>query len=228
MNMKMTRLVMAAAAAMLIFAPTAYSADEEPEMKAGPSEAEKAKARKAKKPMYTKAAEALKAAEQCDQPILAFLLKDDPISKVIEQKLITFKPFKEDIAKKYLVVLKLKVKVDPKATKDKKIDLKPLKPAELKIFENFGLDDELVRTAKAKNDGKEPTYDLAANYPAVVMIAPNGVKKLFRMPRYDTEGGLGVWMSTAIDQIRTAGVEIEMTPRLEKIVENPTEPKKWK
>ena len=200
------------------------------EEKTGPSEAEMAKARKLKKPVYMKSAEALKAAEMCGQPLVAFLLIEDtnpklPISQIIEKKLMSMKPFKDDFAKKNLVLLKLKAKRDGK--NPKKINLRQMKEADRKIFENFGLDEKAV--ARAKRDNKdEPKFDDSSNYPAVVVISPDGTRMLFRMPSYDHEGGFGVWLTTVVDMLRTAQVEPEVSKAIEKILENPTEPKKWK
>ena len=202
-------------------------ADEE---KTGPTEAEMAKARKLKKPVYMKSAEALKAAEMCGQPLVAFLLIEDtnpklPISQIIEKKLMSMKPFKDDFAKKNLVLLKLKAKRDGK--NPKKINLRQMKEPDRKMFENFGLDEKAV--ARAKRDNKdEPKFDDSSNYPAVVVISPDGTRMLFRMPSYDHEGGFGVWLTTVVDMLRTAQVEPEVSKAIEKILENPTEPKKWK
>ena len=200
------------------------------EEKTGPSEAEMAKARKLKKPVYMKSAEALKAAEMCGQPLVAFLLIEDtnpklPISQIIEKKLMSMKPFKDDFAKKNLVLLKLKAKRDGK--NPKKINLRQMKEPDRKMFENFGLDEKAV--ARAKRDNKdEPKFDDSSNYPAVVVISPDGTRMLFRMPSYDHEGGFGVWLTTVVDMLRTAQVEPEVSKAIEKILENPTEPKKWK
>ena len=203
---------------------------KEDEEKTGPSEAEMAKARKGKKPIYTKSAEALKAAEMCGQPLVAFLLIEDnprgfPISQFIEKKLMGMKPFKDDFAKKNLVLLKLKAKRDGKDPK--KINLRQMKEPERKIFENFGLDDNAVARAKRDNMD-EPKFDDSSNYPAVVVISPDGTRKLFRMPSYDKDGGFGVWLTTVVDMLRTAQFEPEVSKAIEKILENPTEPKKWK
>ncbi len=204
---------------------------KEDEEKTGPSEAEMAKARKAKRSFYTKSAEALKVAEMCGQPLVAFLLIEDnprgfPISQFIEKKLMGMKQFKDDFAKKNLVVLKLKAKRgDGKDAK--KINVRQMKEPDRKIFENFGLDEKAV--ARAKRDGKdEPKFDDASNYPAVVVISPDGPRMLFRMPSYDKEGGFGVWLTTVVDMMRTAQFEPEVSKAIEKILENPTEPKKWK
>ena len=200
------------------------------EDKPGPTEAEMAKARKLKKPIYQKSVEALKAAEMCGQPLVVFFLIEDtnpkfPISKIIEQKLMGMKQFKDDFAKKNLVLLKLKAKRDGRDPK--KINVRQMKAPDLKMFENFGLDESAV--ARAKRDGKdEPKFDDSSNYPAVVVVDPTGTRKLFRMPNYDKDGGFGVWLATVVDQLRTAQVEPELSKTVEKILENPDDPKKWK
>ncbi len=235
--MTMKHNILFALAAMLAAAPlgSAWSADAKKDAKAaeektGPTEAEMAKARKNKRPLYSKSAEALKVAEQCGQPLVAFLLIEDlnprfPVSQILEKELLRMKPFKDDFAKKNLVLLRLKAKRDSKDKK--KINVRQLKDADLKIFENFGLDENAV--SRAKRDGKdEPKYDDASNYPAVVVISPDGTRKLFRMPKYDKDGGFGVWLSTVVDMLRTAQLEPEVSKAIEKILENPTEPKKWK
>ena len=238
MNMKINLMItFAAALALLPVLPTsaadakAAKADEA-EVKEGPTEAQMAKARKINKQRggkpYAKVTEALAAAEQCNFPLMAFLLRDDDTSQFIDKKLMTFKPFKDDLAKNTFVLLKLKLKTaDNKDAKEKKVDLKPLKEPERKFLENFGLDDKAVANAKRDNK-KEPTFDWASNYPAIVMVSPNGTKLLARLPKYDAEGGPGVWITTVIDTLRTAGFEPQLTKLLEKITENPTEPKKWK
>ena len=203
---------------------------KETEEKTGPSEAEMAKARKLKKPIYMKSAEALKAAEMCGQPLVVFFLIEDtnpkfPISQFIEKKLMGEKKFKDDFAKKNLVLLKLKAKRDGK--NPKKINLRQLKEPDRKMFENFGLDEKAVARAKRENKD-EPKFDDSSNYPAVVVVSPDGTRMLFRMPSYDKEGGFGVWLTTVVDMLRTAQLEPELSKEIEKILENPTEPKKWK
>ena len=203
---------------------------KEAEEKTGPTEAEMAKARKLKKPIYMKPVEALKAAEACGQPLAIFFLIEDtnpkfPISQIIEKKLMSMKPFKDDFAKKNLVLLKLKAKRDGKDPK--KINTRQMKEPDRKIFENFGLDEKAV--ARAKRDNKdEPKFDDSSNYPAIVVVDPTGTRMLFRMPSYDKEGGFGVWLTTVVDMMRTAQFEPEVSKAIEKILENPTEPKKWK
>ena len=203
---------------------------KEAEEKTGPTEAEMARARKLKKPFYMKPVEALKAAEMCGQPLVIFFLIEDvnpkfPVSQIIEKKLMGMKPFKDDFAKKNLVLLKLKAKRDGKTPK--KINLRQMKEPERKLFENFGLDEKAVARAKRENKD-EPKFDDSSNYPAVVVLDPTGTRMLFRMPSYDKEGGFGVWLTTVVDMLRTAQVEPEVSKAIEKILENPTEPKKWK
>ena len=37
-----------------------------------------------------------------------------------------------------------------------------------------------------------------------------------------------MWLTTVVDMLRTAQLEPELSKEIEKILENPTEPKKWK
>ena len=99
--MKTGIITVCALAALFTCAPASFAADQAESPAAngdGPTPAQ-LKARKLKKPIYTKTQEALKAAEACNQPILAFLLIEqndikDPnarTSDFIEKKLLTQK-----------------------------------------------------------------------------------------------------------------------------------------
>ena len=235
MNSKMTF----ALAMLLAVASTALDAAPAKEKEAAPAEAAaegptpaQLKARKAKKPIYMKAVEAFKAAEAAAQPVLAFIFIDqNPASDFLEKKVLTNKLFRDDLAKDNVVLLKIKVKhdqggKDPK-TKGKKIDLRGLKEKERKIVENFGLDEKAAAQA-AKADKPELTYLDAVNYPAVICLSPDGSKQIFRMGRFDSQGGMGVWISTVADTLRAAGFEPVVSPKLQKVLDNPDDPKKWK
>ena len=234
--MKLNLLIAFAAAALLMPVMPAYAApaakadakaaDAEPEVKVGPTDALKAKARKAKKPIYIKVAEAFKAAEMCDQPIFAFILLDDPRSNIIGKKLLTHKIFQKDLAAKNVVLLRMK-QLKRDAKNPKKIDTKGLKDPEFKLLENFGTDPKAVARAKRENKD-EPKFDDASNYPSVICISPDGQKELFRLPDYDSEGGFGVWISTIVDLVKTAGIEPEISPLVQKVLDNPDDSKKWK
>jgi len=212
-------------------AKAAKPAAKEPE-KARPSEAEIAKARKTKRPIFTKAAAALDAAWACQQPLAVFFVLDDSTaqsSQFLEKKLMGDKRFRDDYAKSNLVLLKIKLKPVPMprsrrgnmAQGERKIEL-PRKDADFKLVEQFGLDPRRkARTPAAK-------YDDFANYPVVIVLAPNGRKLLFRMPGYDRNGGFGVWLSTFDGLVRGAKIEPEVSAAVQKILDNPTEPKKWK
>jgi len=200
------------------------SADE------GPTPAQ-LKARKMKKPMYMKAAEAIKVAEAANQPIMVFYLVDrDPVSDFIRQKVLSNKLFRDELAKQNVVMLTIKIKPEmPKNARErpKKIDPKGMKDAERKLIENYGLDEKAAKQEAARG-GAERTYMDIVNYPAVVGLSPDATKHLFRMGRYDKDGGMGVWISTVADTLRTAGFEPVITPKIQKVLDNPDDPRKWK
>ena len=215
-------------------AEPAASAKDKPAAEApadeGPTPAQ-LKARKAKKPLYMKAAEAIKVAEAANQPILLFFLVDrDPLSEFLRQKVLSNKLFRDELAKQNVVMLTIKIKPEmPKNAKEKpkKIDLKGMKDAERKLIENYGLDEKAAKQAAA-NGGAEGTYMDIVNDPAVVGLSPDATKHLFRMGRYDKDGGMGVWISTVADTLRTAGFEPVVTPKIQKVLDNPDDPRKWK
>ena len=234
--------MMIAAAAMLVAAPLTLAAASEkaaPEKAAaetaeaaapeGPTPAQ-LKARKAKKPIYMKVAEALKVAEATAQPLLVFMVVErDPASDFLEKKVLTYKAFRDELVKQNFVLLKLKIKAAAPANakeRPKKIDLKGMKPAEQKIVENFGLDESAA--AQAKKNDKELTYNDIVNYPAVICLSPDGMKQLFRMGKFDKDGGMGVWISTVVDTLRSCGIDPVVSPKVQKIIDNPDDPKKWK
>ena len=240
--MKVTINVALALAAAMAFLPTALTtapekapakekAAAEASADEGPTPAQ-LKARKAKDPRgYRKADVALKVAEAANQPILMFILIDqtpaNPVSEFLEKKVLTNKLFKE-LAKENVVLLKLKLKAEQVRGKEKpkKIDIKGLKAAEVKLIQNFGLDEKANKQAMA-NGQPERTYMDLSNYPAVIGLSPDGAKHLFRMGRYDKDGGMGVWISTVADTLRSAGFEPVVTPLIQQVLDNPDD-KKWK
>ncbi len=210
-------------------APAKEKPAEEASADEGPTPAQ-LKARKAKKPMYMKAAEALKVAEAANQPLMVvFLVERDPVSDFLRQKVLTNKLFRDELLKQNAVLLTIKIKPEqPKGReRPKKIDLKGMKEAEVKIIQNFGLDEKAAKQA-AQQGQPERTYMDIVNYPAVICLSPDGMKHLFRMGRYDKEGGMGVWISTVADTMRAAGYEPVVTPKIQKVLDNPDDPKKWK
>ena len=238
MNMKHPIPAVLALVAAMTLMPTVLTAA--PEKKEAPAAAEAAeegptpaqlKARKMKKPMYMKAAEALKTAEAANQPIMLFFLVDrDPVSDFLRQKVMTNKLFRDELVKQNAVLLSIKIKPEmPKnpREKPKKIDLKGMKETEIKIIQNFGLDGKAAK--QAQQQGKpEMTYMDISNYPAVIGLSPDGAKQIFRMGRYDKEGGMGVWISTVADTLRSAGFEPVISPKIQKVLDNPDDPRKWK
>ena len=229
-----------ALAMLLAVASTALTAAPAKEKEAAPAaetEAEgptpaQLKARKAKVLKgYRKFNDAKKVAEAANQPILAFIfIEQSPVSELIEKKLLTNKLVRDELIKDNAVLLTIKLKRDLSAKdpkdKGKKVDLRPLKEPERKLVENFGLDEKAA--AQAKKNDKEITYADAVNYPAIIGISPDGMKQLFRMGSYDKDGGMGVWISTVVDTLRTGGIEPVISPKVQKVLDNPDDPKKWK
>lgn len=219
--MKTAKLAMVLASALVI-APLctttwqAYAA-ETAEAPAKP------KKKVAKKPNYVnKYDQAQKVAEANDEPIVVFMLTDSMKSKFLEQKVMKFKPFFKDLATKNLVILTIKLKEDSK--NPKLVDLKRLKAAERKVVENFGLDPKRETLAKKNND-KVSAADVQ-NYPAVVVISPDGTRELFRMPPFDTKvenvkAGFGVWLSAVVDNLRNKGIEPVISKEVQAILDNP-------
>lgn len=221
--MKMTKGVMALVAALTLL-PTAVTAapekKAEPAAEAGPTPAQ-LKARKLKKLTgYTKIEQTVKVAEAANQPIMAFVfIEQNPVSDFLEKKVFSNRTFRNELAKQNVVLMKLKLKLDAKSKGDKKIDLKGLKEPERKFIENFGLDER--RAAQLKRQNKEIDAMHAMNYPAIIGLSPDGLKQLFRMGSYDRDGGMGVWISTVVDTLRSAGFEPEITPVIQKILDDP-------
>ncbi len=225
-----TKLMLALAAAIMV-APGIYvhAADKAENAEASAAEAptpEQLKARKNKKPLYVKISEAAPVAEKAGLPMLVAMMPERHVAaQFIEQKIIKRKEFLKDYAAKNFVLVLLRLKRDKEG---KKVDTRPMKEAELKFLENFGLDERAVARAK-QNNKPEPTYSDLSNYPAVICVSSDGQKLLFRMPPYDTEGGFGVWLSQVNDLFAAkAGVEPQISPLVQKILDNPDDQKKWK
>lgn len=186
------------------------------------------KALSQKKPMYrNKLADAKKVAELGQFPILVAVLPktNSPVIQEIEKKVLMRKEFLQDFAKQNLVLVLLSVKPDSKDPK--KIDLKGFKEPEVKFLENFAVTDSMISRAKQANKD-EPKFTDMACYPFVVCVSPDMTKSLFRLPSYDREGGFGVWMSQMKDFLEGAEAKLVISPQVQKIIDNPDEPKKWK
>ncbi len=184
------------------------------------------KARKQKKPSYTKFAEAKAVAERCNLPLFVAILPDGDASVAeLKQKVINHKAFMKDFAQKNCVVAFMKVKSDSKDKK--KIDTRGLKEPDLKFLENFAVSAHDIAEAKARNDD-EPKYTDRRNFPVLICVDAQCQKELFRIKKYDKEGGFGVWLSQVVDSFRAANIEPVVSPLVTKIIENPDDPKKWK
>ena len=209
-----------------------------------PSEAAVAKALKAKKPMYTKFADAKEAAWNCQQPLLvALIVGDDEKSKHLDAKALRRKEFAKDFVPANCVLLVWRLKPSkpevpqtrgrrrgppPKPTA---IETRPLKPHETEFLSKFAVSARAI--AKARG-GAAPKFSDIACYPTVLCLDPECRKLYFRDPKYDTSlnnpnASFGVWFSELVDMFRgKTGREPVITPAIQKIVDNPTEPKKWK
>ncbi len=219
-----------ALAAVLAVAPlmTATAAEKEKDAaaeEAGPTPAQ-LKMRKTKRPSYTKFALAKEVAEKSGLPLFVAILPDgNPNVAFLKQKVINHKAFMKDFAAKNCVICFVRVKPDGKDPK--KIETRSLKEPELKFLENFVVNDRILAKAKqAKQD--EPTFKDLKLYPALIAVDSQCQKELFRLASYDKEGGFGVWLSQVVDSFRTAGIEPEISETVNKIIENPDDPKKWK
>ena len=226
--MKMN-LVFALAAVLAVSPLTAAPATDKEKAvaaeQAGPTP-EQLKARKAKKPSYTKYAEAKLIAEKCGLPlVVAALPEGHPGAQFLKQKVINRKEFLKDFAARNCVLAFLKIRPDGKD--HTKIDTRGMKEPELKFLENFVVTDRDVAQAKQQKR-PEPTYKNLNLYPAVIVVDSLGQKELFRLTSYDREGGFGVWLSQVVDSFRSAGIEPTISPLVNKIIENPDDPKKWK
>ena len=209
-----------------------------------PSEAAVAKALKAKKPMYTKFADAKEAAWNCQQPLLvALIVGDDEKSKHLDAKALRRKEFAKDFVPANCVLLVWRLKPSkpevpqtrgrrrgppPKPTA---IETRPLKPQETEFLSKFAVSSRAI--AKARG-GAAPKFSDIACYPTVLCLDPECRKLYFRDPKYDTSlnnpnASFGVWFSELVEMFRgKTGREPVLTPAIQKIVDNPTEPKKWK
>lgn len=215
--------------------------DPEPEK---PDEAAVAKARKAKKPAYMKFLEAREAAWKCQQPIVVALLPQGDTRSVMLEKLLKERPFLKDFVPANCVLLVWRLKPGkiempegqqgrrrngppPRATT---IDVRPLKADETKFLTAFAVTPEAKAYAAHQNK-PEPKFSDMQNYPQIICVNPWASKLLFRAPRYESDkgkAGMGAWLSQVVDMFRGAQYEPIVTPSLQKIVDNPTEPKKWK
>lgn len=220
---------------------------KEPPLPEKPDEATVAKALKAKKPMYTKLAEAKEVAWNCQQPLLVALLAgDDEKSKLLEAKALRKKEFAKDFVSANCVLLVWRLKPakpevpqgqgrarrrgpPPKPTA---IETRPLKPHEVEFLTKFAVSSTAIANAKRRGDA-EPKFSAISCYPTVFCLDPSCRKLFFRDPKYDASVGspnaaFGAWFSQLVDLFGKTGKEPVLSPTAAKIVEHPTEPKKWK
>jgi len=184
------------------------------------------KAMSGKKPFYmNKLQPAQKIAEAGQWPILVAVLpkSNSPALQELEKKVLMRKEFQEFVKPNLVVVI---LKVEP-GKDPKKIDVRRFKPAELKILENFAVSERMISQAK-QNNKDEPKFDDLSCYPMLVCVSSDLSKELFRMGSYDREAGFGVWLSQVADFLREAQIEPVISPKTQKIIDNPDDPRKWK
>ena len=214
--MKLKLMMILASALILAPAAVSYAAE------AGSAEKAKPKKKMAKKPFYTKYAEAMKVAAANEEPVLVLMCFDqDKRGVALEKEIFKWPQFAKDYAKNNLVLLKMKLK----PTKDgKKVDLKAsFKTEDEKRFlENNGLNEKAA--AQAKQKGDTLTAVDASNYPAIVCVKGDAENQelLFRMDSYDKDGGPGVWLASLDALLRTKEIEPVVSKDIQKILDDPT------
>lgn len=215
---KMKLKVMLALMAALVLVPAAVSY-------AAPAEtAEKAKPKKkmAKKPFYTKYAEAMKVAAANEEPVLVLMCFEDNLSKMLEKDLLKNPQFAKDYAKSNLVLLKMRLKKDKTG---KKVDVRASFKSEneKRFLENHGLNEKRAAQLE-KLKGEKLTALDASNYPALVCVTGDAENQelLFRMDSYDRDGGFGVWLSSLDALLRTKEIEPVVSAAVQKILDDPT------
>lgn len=217
------------AAAPLAAAPAAdkEKAKDEAAEQAGPTP-EQIKARKAKKPAgYTKFAEAKAVAEKCGQPMLVAIMPDrNAYMATVKVKILNNKAFKE-FTQKNCVVLFMTLKLDGKDPK--KIETRQMKEPEVKFLENFGVTARMISQAKQYNK-PEPKFTDVSCYPAILFVDSAAQKELFRvnLSTFNKDSTIGEWLTAVVDEFRSKIAEPELSPQLNKILENPDDPKKWR
>lgn len=213
-----------------------------------PDEAAVAKALKTKKPMYTKLAEAKEVAWKCQQPLfVALVVGGDEKSRLLESKVLKHRAFAKDFVPANCVLLVWRLKPgkpeEPQVQgrgrrrgpppKPTTIDARPLKQPELDFLTKFAVSATAAANAKRRGDAA-PKFTAMSCYPTVLCLDPACRKLYFRDPKYDTSLGnanasFGVWFSEVVAMFQgKTERETVVTPALQKIVDNPTEPKKWK
>ena len=213
-----------------------------------PDEAAVAKALKAKKPMYTRFADAKEAAWNCQQPLFVALLADnDEKSKKLESKALRQKAFVKDFAPANCVLLIWRLKPSkpevpqyqgrgrrraPPPPKPTTIEARTLKTQESDFLTKFAVSQQAKSNAK-KRGGPELKFTSISCYPTIVCVDPGCRKLYFRDPKYDASLGspnasFGAWLTQTVDMFRKTKRELVISPAVQKILDNPTEPKKWK
>lgn len=228
-----------ALAAALVCAPmtSVFAADakdkEEAAEKAGPTDAEKAKAAKLLKQTggkyVVKFSKVKHIAEMGGYPVLVAMLPEgNQVGAFIKQKILTRKEFKELAMNNFVTVV-----VQMKLSKDgKSIDTRSMRDADaIKVMENFGVTESAKQ--QAASAGKpEPKPTDARLYPAILLLDSLCQKEIDRVPldnaslKDDPKAVFGIWLTQLVDRLAKTGIEVKHTPLVDKILENPTGEKK--
>ena len=201
-------------------------ADEAAGENEGPTP-EQLKARKVKKPIYPKFVDAKNMAEKCGQPMIVAVVPANSPHAATLKKVLTHKAIKDFVLKNCILV-QWALKVDGKDPK--RIELRGLKEPEVKFLENYGVTERMISQAKQYNR-PEPKFTDTSCYPAILCVDPTAQKELFRvnLSTFNKDSGIGEWISAIVEEFRAkANENPELSPLLNKILENPDEPKKWK
>ncbi len=186
-----------AAGTLLADAPAAPAAKDEKDAKAGEAPVKKGKP-KPKKAMYTKLKAAKEAAAEWEQPILAFICKqNDEESTNLKRKVMNRKELKTFFTTN-CVVMFVEIPVDRK----NKFDLTKLGKDESKLYED----------AKSAITGIE--------LPASIIVDDKGTPK-GQVGKYVIDVGAGTWLSMLDAALKTSGYGgAKMTKEAQKLIDD--------
>jgi len=197
----MKRIVISVVAALAVFSGALFAADAAPAAdkgaKAVAAPVKKGKP-KPKKPLYTKIKAAKEAAADWEQPILAFILKqNDEDSTSLKRKVLNRKELKTFFTTN-CVVMVVEIPVDRKG----QMDLTKLGKDESKFYDD----------AKTTVHGME--------LPATVVVNGKGEPK-GQVGKYVLEVGAGPWLSMLDAALKNAGYGgAKMTAEAQKIIDD--------
>lgn len=200
--MKMKKMIVMLAAALVLVPAFISVADEAP--------AAKPKRKlQMKWPPYNQLEKAKADAAKFETPILVFVLLDgDDKSAMLKRFLLNNKMFKQ-FAQENFATLILK---GQKAKDNKLVEKKSFKT-------NWEFVEKHIMDADHK--GVTDTADMVSKYPGVFFVSADGEKKLAHMPKYDPELGFGAWAMELVAKLEAAGVSANVSAALKKAMENP-------